>query len=178
MLVAKPRGSSRCGGSGIFDAISRKMLTSGFKKAISTGAKSAIAQKVADAACMNGPTSATQKAVDIKRCCKRSYKQVMLGKKRSSSGAGNVKLSKISWMMPRVQPNDEMKYKLYKSIESKSVLDAAFRMRQCNIVELPQSTTMTWGLGVRTATGTYWLQFKRINLVIKSVMHPYWIMAM
>ena len=55
--------------------------------------------------------------------------------------AGKVKLSKISWMMPRVQPNDEMKYKLYKSIESKSVLDAAFRMRQCNIVELPQSTT-------------------------------------
>ena len=64
--------------------------------------------------------------------------------------AGKVKLSKISWMMPRVQPNDEMKYKLYKSIESKSVRDAAFRMRQCNIVELPQSITMTWRLGVRT----------------------------
>ena len=53
-------------------------------------------------------------------------------------------------MMLRVQPNDEMKYKLYKSIESKSVLDAAFRMLQCNIVEIPQSTTMTWQLGVRT----------------------------
>ena len=52
--------------------------------------------------------------------------------------------------MPRVQPNVEMKYKLYKSMESKSVLDAAFRMRQCNIVEIPQSTTMTWRLGVRT----------------------------
>ena len=51
--------------------------------------------------------------------------------------AGNEKLSKKSWMMPRVQPNDEMRYKLYKSIESKSVLDAAFRMRQCNIVEIP-----------------------------------------
>ena len=42
--------------------------------------------------------------------------------------AGKVKLSKKSWMMPRVQPDNEMKYKLYKSIESKSVLDAAFRM--------------------------------------------------
>ena len=61
-----------------------------------------------------------------------------------------VKLSKISWMMPRVQPNDEMKYKLYKSIESKIVLDAAFRMRQGNIVEVPQSTTMSWRIGVRT----------------------------
>ena len=28
---------------------------------------------------------------------------------------GKLKLSKISWMMPRVQPNDEMKYKLYKT---------------------------------------------------------------
>ena len=49
--------------------------------------------------------------------------------------AGKVKLTKISWMMPRVQPNDVMKYKLYKSMESKVVLDAAFRMRQIIIVE-------------------------------------------
>ena len=71
--------------------------------------------------------------------------------KAVAADAGKVKLSKISRMMPRVQPNDEMKYKLYKSIESKVVLDAAFRMRQCNIVELLQSTTMSWRLGVRTA---------------------------
>ena len=44
-----------------------------------------------------------------------------------------------------------MKYKLYKPIESKYVLDVAFRMRQCNIVKIPQSTTMTLRLGVRTA---------------------------
>ena len=65
--------------------------------------------------------------------------------------AGKVKLSKISWIMPRVQPNDERKYKLCRSIESKVVLDAAFRMRQCNIVEIPQSTTMFWRLGVHMA---------------------------
>ena len=53
--------------------------------------------------------------------------------------------------MLRVQPNDEMKYKLYKSIESKSGLGATFRMCQCNIVEISQSTTMSWRLGVRTA---------------------------
>ena len=65
---------------------------------------------------------------------------------------GKVKLSKLSWMMPRVLPNDEMKYKLYKSIESKSVLDACFRMRQCNVVEIPtNATSMSWRLGVRTA---------------------------
>ena len=70
----------------------------------------------------------------------------------AGADAGKVKLSKISWMMPRVLPNDEMKYKLYKSIESKDVLDAGFRMRQCNIVEIPANTTSTsWRLGVRTA---------------------------
>ena len=37
------------GGAGIFNAISGKILSSGFKKVISTGARSAIAQKVADA---------------------------------------------------------------------------------------------------------------------------------
>ena len=66
-------------------------------------------------------------------------------------GAGKVKLSKISWLMPRAQPNDEMKLKLYKSIESKIVLDAGFRMRQCSVVEIPQAGTMSWRLGVRTA---------------------------
>ena len=70
----------------------------------------------------------------------------------AAADAGKVKLSKISWMMPRVLPNDEAKYKLYKSIESKGVLDASFRMRQCNIVEIPaNATSMSWRLGVRTA---------------------------
>ena len=66
--------------------------------------------------------------------------------------AGKVKLSKISWMMPRVHPSDAKKYNLYKSIESKVVLDAAYRMRQCNIIEIPANTTAEiWRLGVRTA---------------------------
>ena len=29
--------------------------------------------------------------------------------KAAAADAGKVKLSKISWMMPRVQPNEEMK---------------------------------------------------------------------
>ena len=67
MLAVAPR----CGGarrycyvgSCIFETINRTMLSSGFKKAISNGAKSAIAQKVANAV-VNGATSATQKAVE------------------------------------------------------------------------------------------------------------------
>ena len=77
-------------------------------------------------------------------------------------------------MIAGLQPNDEMKYKLYKSIESMSVLDAALRMRQCNIVKIQESTTMTWRLGVRAAPkkcDMYELQFKWISLVIKITMH-------
>ena len=71
--------------------------------------------------------------------------------KTQEAALGKIKLSKVAWIMPRVQPNDKMKYKLYKSIESKTTLDAAFRMRQCNVVEIPQTTSMSWRLGVRTA---------------------------
>ena len=64
---------------------------------------------------------------------------------------GKVILSKIAWMMPRILPNDIIKFELYKSIESQTKLDAAFRMRQCNVVEIPQTTSMSRKLGVRTA---------------------------
>ena len=66
--------------------------------------------------------------------------------------AGKVVLSKVAWVMPRVHPSDVKKFSLYKSIESKEVLDTAFRMRQCSSVEIPAaSQTLDWRLGVRTA---------------------------
>ena len=69
-----------------------------------------------------------------------------------AAGAGKVELTKVAWVMPRVHPNDVKKFDLYKSIESKIVLDAAFRMRQCSSAEIPpQSQTFDWRLGVRTA---------------------------
>ena len=65
---------------------------------------------------------------------------------------GKVELTKVAWVMPRVHPNDIKKFTLYKSIELKIVLDAAFRMRQCSIAEIPaQTRTFDWRLGVRTA---------------------------
>ena len=63
-----------------------------------------------------------------------------------------VELSKVAWVMPRVHPNDVKKFSLYKSIESKIVPDAAFRMSQCSIAEIPaQTRTFDWRLGIRTA---------------------------
>lgn len=65
---------------------------------------------------------------------------------------GNVELTKIAWMMPRVQPNDIKKFTLYKSIDSNTtVLNAAFRMRQCDIISIPHTSSFTWRLGVRSA---------------------------
>ena len=69
MLVIQRRGSSSGGGmgryyrgSGMFDAIAQRLLSSGIKKVISNGTSSAIAHKVADAV-VNGATSSTSKKV-------------------------------------------------------------------------------------------------------------------
>ena len=65
--------------------------------------------------------------------------------------AATVHIEKIAWMMPKVEPSDGQKYRLYKNIESKSTLEVGFRMRQCTSVALPQTLTYTWRLGVRSA---------------------------
>ena len=69
MLVIQRRGSSSGGGmrryyrgSGMFDVIAQRLLSSGIKKVISNGTSSAIAHKVADAV-VNGATSSTSKKV-------------------------------------------------------------------------------------------------------------------
>ena len=55
----------------------------------------------------------------------------------TATAKGKVELTKVAWVMPRVHPNDVKKFSLYRSIESKIILDAAFRMRQCGIAEMP-----------------------------------------
>ena len=65
---------------------------------------------------------------------------------------GKVNLTKIAWIMPRVIPSDETKSNWNLMIEKKRSIDVGFRMRQCNVAEIPQSvTSFDWRLGVRTA---------------------------
>ena len=72
--------------------------------------------------------------------------------KVAATAKGKVELTKVAWVMPRVHPNDVKKFSVYKSIESKIVLVAAFRMHQCSIAEIPaQRLTFDRRLGVRTA---------------------------
>ena len=71
--------------------------------------------------------------------------------KAANADAGKVVISKIAWLMPRVHANDAEKFHLYKKIEKNSVIDVGFRMRQCNVAEIPQNvTTFDWRLGERS----------------------------
>ena len=69
----------------------------------------------------------------------------------TAAGAGKVALEKVSWFMPHVLPADAEKFQLYKTIESKSKLPVAYRMRQCDSITVPQSTNFTWRLSVKSA---------------------------
>ena len=64
---------------------------------------------------------------------------------------GKITLSKISWVMPRVLPNDQERLSLMKTIEAKSAISVGFRMHQCDTITVPQSTSFSWRLSVRTS---------------------------
>ena len=69
-----------------------------------------------------------------------------------ATAAGKVRLSKVAWIMPRVHASDAKKFDLYRKIESKVSIDVPFRMRQCNIAEIPPNVrSYDWRLGVRSS---------------------------
>ena len=70
----------------------------------------------------------------------------------AAAGAGKVSLNKISWFMPHVTPADAEKFSIYKTIESKVKAPVAYRARQSDMLSVPQSTSFTWRLGVKTAS--------------------------
>ena len=53
--------------------------------------------------------------------------------------------------MPHVIPADAEKFSIYKTIESKVKLPIAYRMRQCDMLSVPESTSFTSRLSVKTA---------------------------
>ncbi|XP_065667721.1 uncharacterized protein LOC136088012 [Hydra vulgaris] len=67
------------------------------------------------------------------------------------AAAGKVNLDKISLFMPHVIPSDIETVNLYKSIESTVTLPVTFRARQCDTITVPQSTTFSWRLSVKTS---------------------------
>ena len=69
----------------------------------------------------------------------------------AAAGAANVSLDKISRFMPHVIPADSEKFSIYKTIESKVTVPVAYRTRQCDMLSVPESTSFTWRLSVKTA---------------------------
>ena len=65
--------------------------------------------------------------------------------------AGKVVLSKISWFMPHVTPADKDKMELYKIIERKEKIPVGYRMIQCDNATIPQSTSFSWRLSVKSS---------------------------
>jgi len=69
----------------------------------------------------------------------------------NAAAAGKIAIDKISWFMPHVIPADMERMELYKTIESKASLPVAYRARQCDTITVPQSTTFSWRLSVKTS---------------------------
>ena len=53
--------------------------------------------------------------------------------------------------MPHVIPADTEKFSIYKTIESKVKVPVAYGTRQCDMLSVPESTSFTWPLSVKTA---------------------------
>ena len=64
---------------------------------------------------------------------------------------GKIMLSKISWFMPHVTPADKDKMELYKIIERKEKLPVGYRTIQCDTTSIPQATTFSWRLFVKSS---------------------------
>ena len=64
---------------------------------------------------------------------------------------GKITLSKISWFMPHVTPADKDKMELYKIIQRKEKLPVGYRMIPCDTTAIPQTTTFSWRLSVKSS---------------------------
>ena len=69
----------------------------------------------------------------------------------AAGGVGKVSLDKMSWFMLSVVPTYAEKFSIYKTIESKVKLPVVYRTRQCDMLSVPESTSFTWRLSVKTA---------------------------
>ena len=69
----------------------------------------------------------------------------------NAATAGKITLDKVSWFMPHVLFADTVKFQLYKLIEAKATLPVAYRMRQCDSISVPQATSFTWRLSVKSS---------------------------
>ena len=70
---------------------------------------------------------------------------------RAVAVEGQITLSKISWLMPHVEPADKDKMELYKIIERKEKLPVGYRMIQCDSTSVPQTKSFSWKLSIKSS---------------------------
>ncbi|XP_065680599.1 uncharacterized protein LOC136094540 [Hydra vulgaris] len=70
--------------------------------------------------------------------------------KAAGVAAGKVNITRISLMMRRATPSAVADLELVKIIKSQETLDIGFRSRFLDRINVPQNTTFTWPLGIRT----------------------------
>ena len=78
-----------------------------------------------------------------------NHKDAMFGK--ANTADGKVNFTKISWILPHVDPSQLANYELVKMINEQRTLSIDFRVRQCLTTIVPQSDTFLWRLGIRTS---------------------------
>ena len=69
----------------------------------------------------------------------------------NGSDPGKITLNKLSWFMPHVMPADREKMEPYKIIEKKEKIRIGYRTLQCDSISVPQPTTFTWRLSVKSS---------------------------
>ena len=78
-----------------------------------------------------------------------NYKDVFFG--AAGTVEGKVIFSKISWIVPIIEPSQVAGYELVKMINDQQTLAIDFRVRQCITTMVPKIDTFTWRLGIRTS---------------------------
>ena len=78
-----------------------------------------------------------------------NHNDAMFGE--ADAAPGKVVFSKISWILPNVEPSQVANYELVKLINEQRTLSIDFRVRQCMTTVVPQSDTFLWRLGIRTS---------------------------
>ena len=68
----------------------------------------------------------------------------------NAAANGKIRLDKVSWCMPHVMPADKDKMELYKIIQEKETLPVGYRMIQCDVASVPQTTSFTLRLAVKS----------------------------
>ena len=80
-------------------------------------------------------------------------KDVLFGE--DAAVAGKVEFSKISWILPIIEPSQVAGYELVKLINEQRTFSIDFRARNCVTINVPQSTDFQWRLGVKTEKPRY-----------------------